>query len=133
MDQIDINFNGFSDTPEGKDPDSHSPTLRKYHKILWSKPLPDGRMFELDLDTPKLLHEVYLLFNWNEEINTTYYNYYKNNLKYEFIYLLISMICRTRETHPNFFISIILSSTYSGITPPFFVCKKICGSTYTAT
>ena len=56
MDQIDINFNVFSDTPEGKDPDSHSPTLRKYHKILWSKPLPDGRMFELDLDTPILLH-----------------------------------------------------------------------------
>ena len=56
MGQIDINFNVFSDTPEGKDPDSHSPTLRKYHKILWSKPLPDGHMFELDLDTPKLLH-----------------------------------------------------------------------------
>ena len=56
MDQIDIKFNVFSDTPKGKDPDSHSPTLRKYHKILWSKPLPDGRMFELDLDTPKLLH-----------------------------------------------------------------------------
>ena len=39
---IDINFDVYSDTPEGKDPDSFSPTLRKYHKILWSKSLPNG-------------------------------------------------------------------------------------------
>mgnify|MGYP004157587983 CR=1 FL=1 len=50
MGQIDINFNVFSDTPEGKDPDSHSPTLRKYHKTLWSKPLPNGRRFDLTLE-----------------------------------------------------------------------------------
>ena len=56
MNQIDITFNVFSDTPKGKDPDSHSPTLRKYHKILWNKNLPYGRIFELNLDTPKLLH-----------------------------------------------------------------------------
>jgi len=48
MDKIDVTFNVFSDTLKGKDPDSHSPTLRKYHQILWSKFLPDGRMFELD-------------------------------------------------------------------------------------
>ena len=42
---IDINFNMFSDTPKGKDPDSYSPTLRSYHKILWSKPLPNGISF----------------------------------------------------------------------------------------
>ena len=56
MTDIDISFNVFSDTPEGKDPDSYSPTLRKYHQILWSKPLPNGKEFLLDLDTPKLLH-----------------------------------------------------------------------------
>ena len=54
--QVDINFNVYSDTPEGKDPDSFSPTLRKYHKILWSKPLPNNQDFYLDLDFPKLLH-----------------------------------------------------------------------------
>ncbi len=43
---IDINFNFFSDS-KGGDPDSTSPTLRKYHKILWSKPLPNGKLFEL--------------------------------------------------------------------------------------
>lgn len=43
---IDINFNVYSDA-KGGDPDSTSPTLRKYHKILWSKPLPNGKTFEL--------------------------------------------------------------------------------------
>jgi hypothetical protein len=56
MSTIDITFNVFSDTPEGKDPDSYSPTLRKYHQILWSKPLPNGDNFSLDLDTARLLH-----------------------------------------------------------------------------
>ena len=42
---IDISFNVFSDTPEGKDPDSFSATLRKYHHILWSKQLPNGKEF----------------------------------------------------------------------------------------
>jgi hypothetical protein len=43
---IDINFNVFSDA-RGGDPDSTSPTLRRYHKLLWSKPLPNGKTFEL--------------------------------------------------------------------------------------
>ncbi|HPT58196.1 MAG TPA: hypothetical protein PLD16_00020 [Fervidobacterium sp.] len=43
---IDINFNFYSDA-KGGDPDSTSPTLRKYHKILWSKPLPNGKPFNL--------------------------------------------------------------------------------------
>lgn len=54
--KIDIEFDVYSDTPEGKDPDSFSPTLSKYHKILWSKSLPNKQEFHLDLDTPKLLH-----------------------------------------------------------------------------
>ena len=53
---IDITFNVFSDTPEGKDPDSYSPTLRSYHKTLWSKPLPSGISFDLDDETRMLLH-----------------------------------------------------------------------------
>ena len=53
---IDITFNMFSDTPEGKDPDSYSQTLRSYHKILWSKPLPNGTSFDLDTETKMLLH-----------------------------------------------------------------------------
>jgi hypothetical protein len=44
--RIDTNFNFYSDA-RGGDPDSTSPTLRKYHKLLWSKPLPNGKNFEL--------------------------------------------------------------------------------------
>lgn len=43
---IDTTFNFYSDS-NGDDPDSTSPTLRKYHKILWSKLLPDGSVFDL--------------------------------------------------------------------------------------
>lgn len=38
---IDITFDFRSDA-RGKDPDSTSPTLRRYHRQLWSKPLPNG-------------------------------------------------------------------------------------------
>jgi hypothetical protein len=46
---IDVDYNFFDDTPEGRDPDSHSPTLRQYHRLLWTKPLPDVRPFELQV------------------------------------------------------------------------------------
>ena len=36
----------------GRDPDKYSPTLRRYHKRLWSKPLPSGRRFDLSDATP---------------------------------------------------------------------------------
>lgn len=44
---IDMTFDFRSDTPKGRDPDSFSPSLRRLHKILWSKPLPGGASFEL--------------------------------------------------------------------------------------
>lgn len=44
---IDTTFNVYSDA-QGGDPDSTSPTLRKYHKILWSKPLPNGKSIKLN-------------------------------------------------------------------------------------
>ena len=49
---IDVTFDFRSDTPPVADPDSHSPRLRRYHQLLWSKPLPNGAPFELDVDTP---------------------------------------------------------------------------------
>ncbi len=49
---IDISFDFRSDTPPGKDPDSFSPTLRRYHKLLWSKRLPNGELFLLDDSKP---------------------------------------------------------------------------------
>ena len=53
---IDINFDVYSDTPKGKDPDSFSPKLREYHKLLWSKKLPSGRMFNLSDNVPRKLY-----------------------------------------------------------------------------
>ena len=59
---IDTTFDFTSDTPlywdnfwqncdglgcGSADPDTKSPTLRKYHKILWSKSLPNGEFLEL--------------------------------------------------------------------------------------
>jgi hypothetical protein len=44
---IDVAFDFRRDTPEGKDPDIHSNILRRYHKLLWSKPLPSGAPFGL--------------------------------------------------------------------------------------
>ncbi len=57
--KIDITFDFRTDTPPGKDPDTLSPTLRKYHKILWSKPLPCGVIFALADTKPKVyLHHM---------------------------------------------------------------------------
>jgi len=43
---LDTNFNMYSDA-KGGDPDRTSPTLRRYHMLLWSKTLPNGEFFEL--------------------------------------------------------------------------------------
>jgi len=53
---IDIKFDFRIDTPNGKDPDAFSPMLRKYHEQLWSKPLPNGMMFELKPKAKHYLH-----------------------------------------------------------------------------
>ena len=55
---IDVTFDFRSDTPfkrarpgrepEIQDADTFSPTLARYHCLLWSKPLPSGAPFDLD-------------------------------------------------------------------------------------
>lgn len=44
---IDTTFDFRTDRPGNKDPDSWSPTLRTYHRLLWSKALPAGEVFTL--------------------------------------------------------------------------------------
>jgi hypothetical protein len=44
---IDIGFDFRTDTRVGRDPDADSPTLRRYHRLLWSKRLPSGAFFDL--------------------------------------------------------------------------------------
>jgi hypothetical protein len=43
---IDTTFD-FRTEAAGKDPDTYSPTLRRYHQLLWSKQLPGGVVFDL--------------------------------------------------------------------------------------
>ena len=49
--RIDTSFD-FRTDAFGRDPDASSATLRRYHQLLWSKPLPGGAMFDLDNTTP---------------------------------------------------------------------------------
>jgi hypothetical protein len=44
---IDTSFD-FRTDASGRDPDAYSPTLRQYHKLLWSKALPSGHVFDLN-------------------------------------------------------------------------------------
>ena len=56
LSDIDVNFDFTSDTPRywddsvvpKPDPDSRSPMMRKYHQLLWSKPLPNGEVMKLE-------------------------------------------------------------------------------------
>jgi hypothetical protein len=52
---VDTSFDFRSDAG-GRDPDQNSPTLRRYHRLLWSRELPGGAVFELDDHT----HDGYL-------------------------------------------------------------------------
>lgn len=58
---IDITFDFRTDvTGKNPDPDASSPTLLHYHHLLWSKPLPSGRHFDLTPQRQKpyaLLHD----------------------------------------------------------------------------
>jgi hypothetical protein len=62
MGGLDVDFDFTTDTPHfwdgfwerkgglgycGNDPDTRSPTLKSYHRVLWSRELPNGRKMEL--------------------------------------------------------------------------------------
>lgn len=51
LSEVDVTFDIRSDA-NGKDPDRYSPTLRRFHQLLWSKPLPDGTLFTLNDQYP---------------------------------------------------------------------------------
>jgi hypothetical protein len=48
---IDTDFDVRSDSG-GRDPDAASATLKKFHKILWNKKLPNGEMFKVSDNLP---------------------------------------------------------------------------------
>jgi len=57
---IDITYD-FRRDSNGGDPDQHSATLRRYHKLLWTKSLPNGALFKLD----DKVNGVYLYFKYD--------------------------------------------------------------------
>lgn len=67
---IDTTYDFRTDAGD-KDPDSHSATLRHYHRLLWSKPLPNGVPFDLDA---RLRHQSELGDFWlgSDAITHTY-------------------------------------------------------------
>ena len=106
MSSIDINFDVYSDTPEGKDPDSFSSTLRDYHKLLWSKSLPNKKKFYLDIDIPKLLHhqsKVGEFFLSSDSIGHTYSRVKKMShiikeiFLFSFSFEIVSIFCSDEQ------------------------------------
>ena len=76
---IDTMFDFRSDATT-RDPDQSSPTLRRYHHLLWSKPLPNGRRFDLDAPTggsPYLHHRSELgeFFLSSDSVIATFYGW----------------------------------------------------------
>ena len=63
MSVIDVGFDfqgeaGLDRAGVQRDSDKYSPTLQEYHRILWSKPLPNGKMFELTkISSNRLFHK----------------------------------------------------------------------------
>jgi len=57
--QINVDYDHRLDS-NGKDPDTHSPTLKLQHRLLWSKQLPNGALFDLQPESGK-----YLIHNSN--------------------------------------------------------------------
>lgn len=55
--KIDVTYNFQAET-EPYDADRYSSTLQEYHRILWSKLLPNGRMFKLEkISKNRLYHK----------------------------------------------------------------------------
>jgi len=79
---IDTTFNVYSDA-KGGDPDSTSSTLRRYHKLLWSKTLPNGKTFNLfdDRNGAYLYHKSELgeFFLGSDAITHSYRNQKRKN------------------------------------------------------
>ena len=73
---IDTSFDFHVDSA-GRDPDKYSPTLRRYHRLLWSKPLPSGEMFAREDGGDYLRHSSHLgeFFLSSDSVTPTFTKY----------------------------------------------------------
>ena len=89
---IDVNFDFTTDTKGfwdgfwerndglgagGADPDSKSKTLRLYCQLLWSKPLPNGEVMELE-DGKSKFYLRWKYFYFSNDSITASFRYYRN-------------------------------------------------------
>ena len=90
--EIDVNFDFTTDTKGfwdgfwerndglgagGADPDSRSKTLRLYSQLLWSKPLPNGEVMELE-DGRSKFYLRWKDFYFSNDSITASFRYYRN-------------------------------------------------------
>ena len=76
---IDVHFD-FRRDCGGIDPDAGSPTLRRYHRILWSKNLPNGEMMQLTHDNGGYLKWNGFEFGSDAMINGMFYERAKTSV-----------------------------------------------------
>ncbi|MBR3379346.1 MAG: hypothetical protein IKG72_04330 [Bacillus sp. (in: Bacteria)] len=76
---FDIHYD-FRDDCGGKDPDTGSPTLRRYHRMLWSKKLPNGEIMQLTHDNGGYLTWKGFSFASDAMINGLFYARAKNSV-----------------------------------------------------
>ena len=78
---FDVNFDFHTDA-NGGDPDLTSPTLKKYHKILWSKMLANGNILMLDKKGGAYLYhssEIGEFYFGSDAITNSYKHHKKKN------------------------------------------------------
>lgn len=76
---FEIHFD-FREDCGGKDPDIGSPTLRRYHRLLWSKKLPNGELMQLTHDNGGYLKWNELEVGSDAMINGLFYERAKNSI-----------------------------------------------------
>ena len=76
---FDINYDFRTDCG-GKDPDAGSPTLRRYHRILWSRELPNGEVMKLTHDNGGYLKWKDFEFASDAMINGMFYTRAKKSV-----------------------------------------------------
>ena len=106
---INVNFDFTTDTPHywdgywelkdgmgssKMDPDSRSPMMRRYHQLLWSKPLPNGEVMELEDGRSKFYLKYNDLYLGSDSITVSFR--YARNMK------LIKEVARTLPDYRAF-------------------------------
>ncbi len=84
MNIIDANFD-FREESKGRDPDRWSPTLQEYHRIIWSKLLPNGKTFILNKASQNRLYYKSELGEFYLSSDMVFYGFIRKCHRTEFI------------------------------------------------